>query len=581
MNHGLISLFFSFFTLLSLTDLETTAFGSTALSSPISSIQTQAEYLDALNAVNQELDHSNRILGCPGVHLALSCGNGVCESNQGENITTCPSDCLNTPVQSYNDQTFCQDVKEIFKPKNEKEVQEVILQAALEKQHVRVIGTTHTTNTSFCTDGTIISTENLNRILGIENFEGQETVVVEPGVVERDLTEWLDKNGKALGYGLVGYRGISIGGMIANAAHGSSAKHSAILSSQVASIRLVTATGQILELSGNNSDLELFKAAKANLGRLGVVVQMRLKVRPQFNLDTRITFESEDKIVNGRNAVDLIRKCDFGQILWYPNSKKIMKMCGYETSLPAQHNANNILLDPYIPNGLVKPYLASLHFGACSKNLNSLIEKLRYVVNLVQPPLRMESQTGKPVYSTRLIGASHLMLSSELGEKKNNTFIRDWEAVIPESEVPNAMKEIKSYIHKNRLSFPLVGIFLRFSQIESSTWLATNSESKYFTPGKVAAHIEFPTYFPIGFSPANQKNFNQHYETLMKMLISKHHGRIHWGKNNESLFAFQKSTGESEENIAQFQKAIMKLDPEGMFENSFSKSFLDLSTTPH
>ena len=71
----------------------------------------------------------------------------------------------------------------------------------------------------------------------------------------------------------------TIGGAVATATHGSSLRHGS-LSSQVVALRVVLANGTEVELRETETPKHVFDAARANLGRLGAVTRVRLKIQP-------------------------------------------------------------------------------------------------------------------------------------------------------------------------------------------------------------------------------------------------------------------------------------------------------------
>ena len=72
----------------------------------------------------------------------------------------------------------------------------------------------------------------------------------------------------------------TVGGAVATATHGSSLRHGS-LSSQVVSLTVALANGTVCELSERNNEpnSKVFDAARAGLGRFGVVVRVRLRIQ--------------------------------------------------------------------------------------------------------------------------------------------------------------------------------------------------------------------------------------------------------------------------------------------------------------
>ena len=117
-----------------------------------------ADYQKVLEDINSKLNEISAEQACPGVSLAQTCGDGVCDPSKGENESTCPEDCLPVLVKSYNGQTFCKKIRELYEPRSISEAQEIVRNAIKENFHIRAIGKAHTVNTQLCTDGVEIST---------------------------------------------------------------------------------------------------------------------------------------------------------------------------------------------------------------------------------------------------------------------------------------------------------------------------------------------------------------------------------------------------------------------------------------
>jgi FAD/FMN-containing dehydrogenase len=109
------------------------------------------------------------------------------------------------------------------------------------------------------------------------------TVTVGAGVRLRDLSAKLAARGLSLP--IVGsIQSQSIAGAIATGTHGSSLVHGN-LAAHVRSMRLVTGTGDVVDLDGDDARLE---GARVHLGALGVVTRVTLPVRPARRLRQHI-----------------------------------------------------------------------------------------------------------------------------------------------------------------------------------------------------------------------------------------------------------------------------------------------------
>src|SRR5690625_7150262 len=74
-------------------------------------------------------------------------------------------------------------------------------------------------------------------------------------------------------------------GAISIGTHGTGIDFGSI-STQVAGVTLLTATGELLEIS-EQSNPELLEAVKVSLGMLGIIVKVKLKVVPAYQLIDR------------------------------------------------------------------------------------------------------------------------------------------------------------------------------------------------------------------------------------------------------------------------------------------------------
>ena len=100
----------------------------------------------------------------------------------------------------------------VLRPRSVEEAQELVAGA----EPSRPLGTRHSFNRVADTDGTLLSTEHLDRIVEI----GERTVTVEAGIRYGELGATLDEHGLALAnYASLPH--ISVGGAIATATHGS------------------------------------------------------------------------------------------------------------------------------------------------------------------------------------------------------------------------------------------------------------------------------------------------------------------------------------------------------------------------
>lgn len=163
--------------------------------------------------------------------------------------------------------------KRILAPESTGEVQELVCGALKAK----ALGTRHSFSEIADCEGTLISTEKLNRVLEIDRQS--MSVRIQAGIRYGELSQELDEHGFAL-HNLASLPHISVAGACATATHGSGVANGS-LSSAVRALSIVSADGSIMSFSRDDAT-ELFSGVVVSLGGLGVVTELTLDIQPSF-----------------------------------------------------------------------------------------------------------------------------------------------------------------------------------------------------------------------------------------------------------------------------------------------------------
>ncbi len=527
----------------------------------------------AIIDVNTELEQS-QFFRCPGTKLVISCGNSVCEPHKKETELNCAADCKkNVTVRSYNNITLCDGYTATHIPQNIYEVEDIIKMAHFNNQKVKPIGASHSATDIMCGDGIVVPMENLNKVIGIQDLNAHKVVETETGITVFALSEWLHERGYALaGQPHMGFRDVTIGGSIATASHGSTTKHTGVISNIVEAIEFIDGKGQKHYLDRKTANPLEFRALSASLGLLGIVTKVKLRIQKQFNLAVSVTYHHENEILKD-GIINQVENCDYGQLNWFPGTRKFMKTCGVRTSKQAHIGADNELLKPKIPKFIINPFKKILQRGACNNRIMCLVERVRYWQFKIQPPIVRKNSRGKKKNKKFVIGPSHKMVSSHLIAEQDGFFQMDWEIAVPASRAQAAMEAIKKHVVKNRTCLPLVGVFIRFAPSESKTLIGhTYADGKDWKEGEPAVFFEMPVYVPVGLTDNKFNQYESEFKEFASMLIKDFSGRPHWGKNRQWAFDLAIESKRYENNLKQFKDVMNKYDPAGIFENRFSKS---------
>jgi FAD/FMN-containing dehydrogenase len=172
------------------------------------------------------------------------------------------------------------DPARIASPTSEAEVCELVRAAAREGLGVRVAAAGHSFTPVVVTDGVLLDLRGLPRIRSIDS--DARRVVVGPATTIGEFGEplWAEGLGLANQGDIVAQQ---IAGAISTATHGSGLEYGSF-SSAVRRLRLVTATGDVVEAS----DGDLLHAAQVAVGTLGVVTEVELEVAAGYRLRERV-----------------------------------------------------------------------------------------------------------------------------------------------------------------------------------------------------------------------------------------------------------------------------------------------------
>ena len=162
---------------------------------------------------------------------------------------------------------------QIHEPEQIEHIQELVRRSS----KLKALGTRHSFNDIADSPGDLISLKRFDKILRLDRE--RHSVTVEAGVRYGELCRWLDGQGFAL-HNLASLPHISVAGACATATHGSGDRNQN-LSSAVTEIEVVTADGELTVLSRNDNG---FEGAIVNLGGLGIITKLTLKVSPGFQM---------------------------------------------------------------------------------------------------------------------------------------------------------------------------------------------------------------------------------------------------------------------------------------------------------
>lgn len=397
-------------------------------------------------------------------------------------------------------------------PRSEEQLVQMIKESS---QTIRCVGSGHSFSPLVPTDETIIS---LSRFRGMKHVDAnKKQVTFGAGTLLSQVGEPLWDEG----FGLINMPDIntqSIAGALATSTHGTGHKLGS-LSSDMASIKMITADGSVVTCSANNN-ADLFYAAGNNLGALGVISEAAFQVRDRFNLEENQWIISDKEAF--ASAEKLRDSSRHFEMFAFPHAEYILMQTCNETTKPVSTEkpepADDALLE-----------------------LKKWTERLPWIKSfLLNSALKIVSaQKDHQIdRSYKVFGKTRAILFNEM------------EYSVPEKVGLECLQEILDTIKKKNLEviFPIEFRYVKADDVWLSPFYKRDSCS-------ISCH---------NFADRDYKN----YFAVIEPILLKYGGRPHWGKIhtlNKNDFA------KMYEKWEDFRSLRYEVDPRGLFLNKHTK----------
>jgi len=520
-----------------------------------------------LKQIKELSDEVMKNATCPDLKMGWKCGNGVCEPKHHETPQSCPMDC-NDGWTPYSHQVICYPTLVAF-PASIDEVVHYVHEAARTNNTLRACGAGHSTNSACCTDGILLVMTKLNKPIGITTNGDTILATFEAGTTMTDVYSYLDSNGLAIGYAVPGYRHMTLAGAISTGTHGSSPKHSSVVSSLVEALDVVTPWGEVRTYSADSADADTWRAHRAAYGMLGVIVRVTIRVQRQFQLSFSWNGELKNKdLYNAKEPVDLMAGCDYGVLHWWPNQDSLVRVCGMNTTdEPDETIRNNFICVPG-QSMMSYPLAAIMQIASCYNPIKKLMEKVRHDQFTLMPYLTRKNFMGLPTPVKSGVGPSWEVMSDEGCKPEpwdHAVLTIEYELAIPMDTATEAFKFIETFLKENDLFMPMFGFFLRFGPSQETTLIAHSVGRPVVFMDFVEYHVKGPhaDQYPAYNAPMLNK--------LVALLISKFGARIHWGKNFDFMFSKPYGINSFGDNWTKFLNVRKAADPHCLFRSTYTQ----------
>jgi FAD/FMN-containing dehydrogenase len=196
--------------------------------------------------------------------------------------------------------------REVYAPANEKQVMSLVRRCLEQKKKLRVVGLQTAWNTLWYCEDVMMTTRRLNAIKSIDT--AARTITCEPGATLHDIHQVLwDKGLTLIGSPAIDW--VTVAGAVSTGSHGSGA---ASLSSKLVECRLVTGTGETLEIGETHDALD---AVRISLGLLGIFTALTLRAVDAFFVTVNQTR------IPTREWRRFLTEGDMSYLLWFPHTE--------------------------------------------------------------------------------------------------------------------------------------------------------------------------------------------------------------------------------------------------------------------
>ncbi|KAF8924711.1 D-arabinono-1,4-lactone oxidase-domain-containing protein [Dissophora ornata] len=453
--------------------------------------------------------------------------------------------------------------EQYYTPTTEEEIIKIIHLARLSGKRVKAIGTGHSPSDLACTDGFMINTDKLNRLISVD--KSKMTITVQAGMKLHKLHDHLELYDLAMS-NLGSISDQSVAGAMSTATHGSGAEYSSLCAS-VLDLTMITASGELLYCSKTEKP-DIFNAAVCSLGSLGIITRMTLQSEPAFRLENKQDPAKLDDVL--KNLDSIIHSAEHVRLWWYPHTDNVVvwraNRTTKEISRPVSSWRTSYWFTFHVYQGLLYicrfiprliPTLSRFMFWATqSKPLEQVggsVEVFNF--DCLFPQYVNEwaipwSRTAEALRALdQFIETGSVKVESGVGVAAPSDEKKDGHAV-------KVVKEAGLKVH-----FP---IEIRFVK-KDDVWLSP-------AYGVDSCYIGIIMYRPYG-TPVPYKRFWAGYEQIM----ASFEGRPHWAKKHSVTF---EGLQRSYPKMDAFCEIRAKLDPKGMFLNDYLRRHLIPSSAP-
>lgn len=414
----------------------------------------------------------------------------------------------------------------LFRPRSVPELQDLLQEVSAKGQRIKVVGRGRSSSAIGKPTNALVQLDCLTGLSRIDT--DRDTATFRAGTTVREANQ-------ILGYYNLAFSNLgrldeqTLAGAISTGFHGTGVGYG-IFATQVAELKLVTASGQLITCSAHENP-EIFKAALCGLGALGIIVELTFTVVPQFRLHATERGRSYTDIVH--SFVERAQGSDHYEFSWFPGSPEVRTR---------RLTRLKLLTEGYMPASAIASQVR--RYGGDYLLNNGVFSALSFTgtqLPALQPAINKVSNWGKG--NRRYADYSARVFTVNRTVRQNNM-----EYAFDMAQFPQVMKDVRAHF-KNSSGLSSYPLLIR-TAASDDIWLSQAYKRETF-------YISLRSYW-------RQPYFEPFCS--LEAVFTAHGGRPHWGQ-----FHTQRAQDFAQlyPRFEDFRELRRQLDPEGIFLNPY------------
>ena len=406
-------------------------------------------------------------------------------------------------------------------PRTTAEVAAAVRTAAADGHTVRMTGTGHSFTGAAVAEGVLLRPGGLTAVRSVDTDSG--LVTVEAGLPLHAFNEVLDEHGLALA-NMGDIQEQTVAGALQTGTHGTG-RDAAGLVSQVAGLEMVLADGTVVTCSRDERP-DLFDAARAGLGTLGIITAITWQTVPAFLLHAREEPMRWDEVL--QRVDEFEQDNEHFEFYWFPHTDGCLTKRNNRSEGPAKPL-------PKVKYWVDDQFLSNTVFGLVNRVTRRVPSTTPFVNGI----------------STRALGArTYTDTSYKVFTSPRTVRFKEQEYAVPREDLVPVLRDLRALFDKRdwRISFPIEVRLLP----EEDAWLS-------MAYGRRTAFIAVHVYY---------RNPHVEYFKGVEELMVAAGGRPHWGKLHTRDATYLEKVYP---RFGDFQALRDDLDPERRFANAYTR----------